>query len=171
MGIEKKIRNATRMSTNDTSSGYHLVIVRNDDKSLSRRTNKVTSSDSCCLFRSTDEFAAAPPQRVRTVVVRHVVAIVSVSHRPSRRHHRHCHRCPIPSPVAPSPSLSSSSLSSLRHRRCRRPLPSSYYHTNTTGGWQHQISQARAVHAHAPTYVPAVADHFCLINSGCHRRG
>jgi len=45
------------------------------------------------------------------------------------------------------------------------------YHTNTTGGWQHQISQARAVHAHAPTYVPAVADHFCPINSWCHRRG
>ena len=45
------------------------------------------------------------------------------------------------------------------------------YHTNTTGGWQHQISQAWAVDAHAPTYVLAVADHFCPINSWCHCRG
>jgi hypothetical protein len=44
------------------------------------------------------------------------------------------------------------------------------YHTNTTWGWQHPISQAWAVHAHAPTYVP-VADHFCPINSWRHRRG
>ena len=134
------------------------------------------SSDSCCWFHLTDKFAAAPPQRVRTVVV----------------HHHCCHHCRrIPSPVAPPPLLSlvaivivsrrqsrrrhcrhSSSLLlfSLRHRRCRcrcrcrRPSPSSYYNTNKTGGWQHQISQARAVHAHAPTYVPAVADHFCPID-------
>ncbi len=43
------------------------------------------------------------------------------------------------------------------------------YHTNTTGGWLHQISQAWAVHAHTPTYVPpVVADHFFLIISWCH---
>jgi hypothetical protein len=29
---------------------------------------------------------------VRTVVIRHVVTIVSVSHRPLRRHHRHRQR-------------------------------------------------------------------------------
>ncbi len=46
------------------------------------------------------------------------------------------------------------------------------YHTNTTGGWLHQISQAWAVHAHAPTYVPpVVADHFFPIISWCHRPG
>jgi len=46
------------------------------------------------------------------------------------------------------------------------------YHTNTTGGWLHQISQAWAVHAHAPTSVPAVvADHFFPIISWCHRPG
>ncbi len=46
------------------------------------------------------------------------------------------------------------------------------YHTNTTGGWLHQISQAWAVHAHAPTYVPpVVADHFFPIISWCHCPG
>ncbi len=53
------------------------------------------------------------------------------------------------------------------HRRTR----ADNYKTYRTGVWHHQSSQAQAVYAHAPTYVPAVADHFCLINSLCHCRG
>ena len=111
--------------------------------SISFETTKVDLVGLLFSISLDDEFAASPPQR----------ATRSIS---SDFYSRFCSTDELYEFAAAPP------------QRTRTDS----YHTNTTGGWLHQISQAWAVHAHAPTYVPpVVADHFFPIISWCHRPG
>ncbi len=161
--IKKNFSEAARMSI---SFGYHLSLFKTTKYHFPGAQDKVDLIGLLFSILFDDKFAAAPPQRATRSISSDFCSQFCLTNKfaaaPPQRATRlilldFCSRFHVTYEFAAAPP---------QHAHTDN------YHTNTTGGWLHQISQAWAVHTHAPTNVPpVVADHFFPIISWCHRRG